>query len=281
MALPRQPQGCPSLQPRFTAQGGAVMRVETIGQATLYLGDCLEVMPTLAPVDHIISDPPYEASLHALKNGAARRIRTDNRPDLQGLDFDCIDAIREPFVKAAATLCDGWVMTFCTPEGVAKWADAINASPIKYKRACVWVKPDSTPQLNGQGPAQGSEMFVCAWAGKGHSRWNAGGKRGVYTHCVNGPDRNGEHPTEKPVSLMAEIITDFTNDGQTILDPFMGSGTTGIAAIQLGRKFIGIEKDPRYFDLACKRIAAAQSGARHFTRQYRDDRQAEIFGAAA
>lgn len=251
------------------------------GDAVLYHDDCLEVMRSLGAVDHVICDPPYEAMLHALKNGAARRIRTDGGPDLQGLNFDCIDEMREPFVLNVSSLCDGWVITFCTPEGVARWADAINASEMKYKRACVWVKPDSTPQLNGQGPAQGSEMIVCSWAGKGHSRWNAGGKRGVYTHCVNGPDRNGIHPTEKPVSLMAELISDFTNPGQTILDPFMGSGTTGIAALKLGRKFIGIEKNPAYFDLACKRIEASLSGARGFARQYQDERQIDIFGAAA
>ena len=258
-----------------------VSRVETIGRATLYQGDCLEIMPTLGAVDHVVCDPPYEALLHKLKNGLNGRIRTDGGPDLQGLDFDCIDAIREPFVKMVAPICKGWCITFCTPEGVARWADVINDSPMKYKRACVWVKPDCTPQLNGQGPAQGAENFVCTWAGEGHSRWNAGGKRGVYTHNTNSPERTGLHPTEKPVSLMAELLQDFTNPDQLICDPFMGSGTTGVAAVKMGRNFIGIEKDPRYFDLACKRIAAAQSGARGFTRQTSDERQADIFGATA
>lgn len=152
---------------------------------------------------------------------------------------------------------------------------------MKYKRACVWVKPDSTPQLNGQGPAQGAENFVCAWAGTGHAKWNAGGKRGVYTHLVNNPDRTGLHPTEKPVSLMAELLADFTNAGQTILDPFMGSGTTGVAAVRFGRKFIGIEQNKEYFDLACKRLAAAQSGANGFKRAKVDERQIDLLGAAA
>ena len=256
-------------------------RVEYIGRATLYLGDCLEVMRSLEPVDHIIGDPPYEATLHDSKNKLQTRLRSDGGPDLQGLDFDAIDSIREQVVLTAGQICKGWFLAFCTVEGTWPWSQAINASPMKYKRACAWVKPDSTPQLNGQGPAQGYECFVCAWAGTGPARWNAGGKRGVYTHLVNNPDRQGEHPTEKPVSLMAEILTDFTNEGQTILDPFMGSGTTGVAAVRMDRKFIGIEKDPRYFDIACARIAAAQSGARGFKRQAADERQADIFGAAA
>jgi site-specific DNA-methyltransferase (adenine-specific) len=221
----------------------------------LILGDCREVMPTLESVDHIISDPPYEASLHASKNSLRGRVRVDCGPDLKGLDFAPIDNIRQDIVDLSAPILMGWFIVFCTVEGVFKWAECINPSPMKYKRACIWVKPDSTPQLNGQGPAQGAECFVAAWGGRGHARWNAGGKRGVYTHCVNGPLRDGKHPTEKPTSLMCEILADFTLPSQTILDPFMGSGTTGVACVQLGRKFIGIELEPKYFDIACRRIS--------------------------
>jgi DNA modification methylase len=235
-------------------------RIETIGRATLYLGDCLEVMQTFEPVDHIVADPPYEASLHAAKAHMSN-LRKDGGPELQEIDFDCIDPIRDRYVKIAATLCSGWFIAFCTVEGARQWADCINTSAMKYKRACIWVKPDSTPQFNGQGPAQGAEVFVTAWAGTGHARWNAGGKRGVYRHLVNNPEREGTHPTEKPRRLMAEIIADFTNAGQTILDPFMGSGTTGVAAVQMGRDFIGIEREERYFDIACHRIEQAQRQA--------------------
>lgn len=234
-------------------------RVEHLAEGvTLYLGDCIEVLPTLGLVDHIISDPPYEASLHASKNNlSGRKHRNDGVAELKGLDFAPIDAIRVAFVDVAAAACTGWMIAFCTVEGVAKWADCINASPaIKYKRACVWVKPDSTPQLNGHGPAQGAECFVTAWAGKGHAAWNSGGKRGVYTHCVN-VGRQGEHPTEKPLPLMVEILRDFTLTADLVCDPFMGSGTTGIAAVKGGRRFVGIERDPKWFDLSCRRISAA------------------------
>lgn len=257
-----------------------MMEPVTIGNATLYCGDCLDVMAGLLPVDHIISDPPYEASLHAAKAHLSN-LRKDKGPELKEIDFESVDDIRAPFVAASSELCQGWFIAFCTVEGVWQWAEHINASPMKYKRACVWVKPDSTPQLNGQGPAQGAENFVCAWAGKGHAKWNAGGKRGVYTHLVNNPDRTGLHPTEKPVSLMAELLADFTNSGQTILDPFMGSGTTGVAAVRSGRKFIGIEQNEEYFDLACKRLAAAQSGAKGFKRTHVDERQIDLLGEAA
>lgn len=264
-------------------------RVEVIGNATLYLGDCLEVMPTLgdlsraladakadgmpwggmgperranylraATIDHIICDPPYEAFTHAAKASANRRIRTDGRVEIKPLDFECIDPIRDAVVQSSSDVCKGWFIAFCTPEGVRAWADSINASTMKYKRACVWVKPDSTPQLNGQGPAQGAENFVCAWAGSGYARWNGGGKRGVYTHLCNPPERTGLHPTEKPRRLMSEIVADFTCPGETILDPFMGSGTTGVAAVMADRRFVGIEQNAVYFDIACRRIEDAQ-----------------------
>ena len=232
-------------------------RKEVIGDCTLYLGDCLEVMPTLGRVDHVVCDPPYEESLHKSKNSLRGPVRVDNGPDLKGLDFDSIDNIRDQIVQSASEICAGWFIAFCTIEGVAKWADSINESSMKYKRGCLWIKPDSTPQLNGQGPAQGAECFVSAWNGQGHAKWNAGGKRGVYTHNTNQPDRTGLHPTEKPIPLMREILRDFTNQNEIILDPFMGSGTTGVACVKLGRKFIGIELDEKYFDIACKRIEEA------------------------
>lgn len=242
------------------------IRREVIGDAELYLGDCLEILPTLPAVDHIICDPPYEVDVHnSNKKNAAKLERYDGAKGFDLIDFESVELVRAPFVQAAAAKCRGWFIAFCTSEGVARWADVINAQPgLKYKRACVWVKPDSTPQLNGQGPAQGAEHFVCAWGGAGHSRWNAGGKRGVYTHPVNYPGRTGLHPTEKPVPLMVELLRDFTRAGQVICDPFMGSGTTGVACVETGRRFIGIEISEKYFDVACRRIEKAMRQERLF-----------------
>lgn len=235
--------------------------VENIGNATLYCGDCLEILPTLEAVDHVITDPPYEAIMHAAKAAANRRIRIDGRDEIKALDFACIDPIRDDVAKAVAKICGKWALIFCTPEGIGKWADAINVTTAKYKRACVWIKPDSMPQLNGQGPAMGAENFIAAWCGHGYASWNAGGKRGVYTHLTNPSDRHGEHPTEKPWRLIAELLTDFTKQNDLIADPFMGSGTTGVSCAKLGRRFLGIEKNEKWFDLACRRIDAAQKQA--------------------
>jgi site-specific DNA-methyltransferase (adenine-specific) len=245
-----------SAQYQNLAKNPSVKRVEVIANQTLILGDSLAILPTLGRFSHVISDPPYEASLHAAR-AHLLNLRKDDGPELKEIDFTAIDPIRDAVVSEAARVCDGWFIAFCTVEGVWKWAEAINASPMKYKRACVWIKPDCTPQLNGQGPAQGAECFVTAWAGKGHARWNAGGKRGVYRHTVNPPDRDGKHPTEKPWRLFVELLTDFTNRGDTILDPFMGSGTTLIACIKTGREGTGIEQDPVHFETACRRVDEA------------------------
>lgn len=231
------------------------IQTATVGAATLILGDALRVFPALGGVDHVISDPPYESVMHAAKAAASkRRLRIDGGPEIAALDFDGVDAIRQPVADMVAAECRGWALLFCSPEGVGRWADAINATPARYKRACVWVKPDSAPQFNGQGPAMGAENFVAVWCGRGFARWNAGGKRGVYTHQTNPRDRDGRHPTEKPWRLMAELVADFTAPGDVVCDPFMGSGSTGIACLRLGRRFIGIERDPRYFEVAVDRI---------------------------
>ena len=232
----------------------AIKKEVIIGDCRLILGDCLAVANELDIHNHVIFDGPYEASLHESKNKLRGPVRVDTGPDLKGLDFAPIDEIRGDVVSLYGKLTSGWFLSFCTVEGVWKWAEVINESQLKYKRACIWVKPDSTPQLNGQGPAQGAECFVTAWGGAGHAKWNAGGKRGVYRHCVNAPDRHGGHPNEKPWRLFAELLSDFTNPGETILDPFSGSGTTGVACIKTGRKFTGIEQSPKYFDVMCERI---------------------------
>lgn len=235
--------------------------------ATLHHGDCLAMMRAMAAegvtVSHIITDPPYEQEMHASKSAASKRHRDDRpmRHDggayLRELDFQPINAIRQEVCELAAQVCTGWLLAFCTAEGVAAWRDAIEAAGIRYKRACVWVKPDSAPQFNGQGPAMGAESIVAAWCGSGFSSWNGGGKRGVWTHLTNPPGSHGLHPTEKPLRLMRELLLDFTQPGDTVLDPFMGTGATGVACVREGRHFIGAELSEDYHAAAVLRIRDA------------------------
>ena len=239
------------------------MREEIIGSARLILGDCLEILPTLTGVNHIISDPPYEDELH---KAIGRIQRSDGQEMIQTLGFDGINASRADVAKAVVSASNGWVILFCLAEGVRAWRDDLQAAKAKYDTCLAWIKPDAMPRFNGQGAARGFECAVTAWCGKGYRSWNGGGKRGVFTYCVN-TDRQGEHPTEKPAPLMCELVSLYSNPGETICDPFAGSGTTGVACTKTGRNFVGIEQDPKWFDLACRRIEAAQ-------------RQSDLFVAA-
>lgn len=228
-------------------------RVEHLSDdVVLHLGDCLSVLPIVS-VDHVISDPPYEDDLHKAW-GAGRIRRNDGQKMVETLGFEGVDAGRSDIAAACVEASSGWVILFTLAEGVRAWRDDLQAAKAKWDTTCFWVKPDSSPRFNGQGPARAAECFVTCWAGTGYRRWNGGGKRGLYTHCVN-TGRQGEHPTEKPVPLMVEIVSDFTQPGETVCDPFMGSGTTGVACVRTGRGFIGIERDPKWFDLACRRIS--------------------------
>lgn len=235
---------------------GRVSRVEQIGDATLYLGDCREILSSIEDKGHFITDPPYEQRMQSLHADFKLR-RTDGGPQRKALTFDSVQDLRSPFLDEVARLCDGWLLAFCNVEGVGEWQAAILTRGLKFKTTCIWNKPDSTPKLNGQGPALSYECFTTTWCGKGHAKWNGGGRRGVFTHMTNNADRHGEHPTEKPLSLMRELVGLFSDPGHLICDPFMGSGTTGVACARLGRKFIGIEINPEYFDISCRRIERA------------------------
>lgn len=238
-----------------------------IGGAILHLCDCRDILP-IVRADHCITDPPYEEEAH----GAGRRLlgRTAELADARvreiesaPLDFGAMDADLRAHVCAwAAESVAGWFLAFCQAEAVAEWRKAMEAGGAKWRRAMVWVKPDSSPQLSGDRPAQGFESIALSWCGTGGSRWNGGGKRGVFTYGKHdaGQGHGGganEHPTQKPRLLMTELVSLFTSPGALVADPFMGSGTTGVAAIQLGRRFVGVERNPRYFEIACRRIEEA------------------------
>lgn len=244
-------------------------RVEHLAEGvTLHLGDCREILPALGRVDHVITDPPYEAEAHSAGRrllgslavrgaGSAERII-----DASPLPFAPLDSgARQDASRIFAACSDGWVLVFCQAEAVAAWRDSLASCGLAWRRAMVWIKPDGAPQLSGDRPAQGYESICAAWAGAGRSKWNGGGRRGVFTFCKHDPGSghggaSNVHPTQKPVALMGELIELFSDSGQTVLDPFMGSGTTGLAAVRLGRRFIGVERDPGFFDAACRRISA-------------------------
>jgi site-specific DNA-methyltransferase (adenine-specific) len=230
-----------------------------IGGATLYHGDCQDVVPLLNRVGVVLTDPPYEAEAHTKgrrllgkQTGGARTV------EYGALDFESItEAVRDLSSLQCANICDGWMLTFCQAEAVAAWRASHELGGAKYKRACVWLKPDGAPQFTGDRPGMGYESIVASWCGTGRSKWNGGGRHGVFTHAGRDSNNPKQHMTQKPLALMLELVQLFSNPQDVVLDPFMGSGTTGVAAVQSGRQFIGIERDERYFDIACRRIEQA------------------------
>lgn len=214
---------------------------------TIYLGDCQSVMHEIGTVDHVITDPPYSATTHA---GA----RTLKDLDVGLVTFDSIDEIElmTAFATAGA-IARRWIIA------TVDWRhmnalESVNAEEhafLRFVRFGVWVKPNGAPQFSGDRPATGWEAVAIMHSlNTGQMRWNGGGKHAVWTF----PRIVGEHPTEKPYKLARALVADFTEPGDLILDPFMGSGTTLRAAKDLGRRAIGIELNERYCEIAVERL---------------------------
>ena len=205
-----------------------------IGDATLYQADCAELLPTLGRFDAVITDPPYGMSFQSnFRIDKHLKIANDETADVACHVIDWA-------IKNA----DHSVYAF------GRW-DNLKDYP-KPKSLITWVKNNwSMGDLNHEHARQTEVAFF--YAGASHS-FPDGRPTDVISYARTA---NEFHPTEKPVGLMSSFIK-WTSG--SIIDPFMGSGTTGVASIQLGRKFTGIEREPKYFDIACRRIeqAAAQ-----------------------
>jgi site-specific DNA-methyltransferase (adenine-specific) len=209
---------------------------------TIYLGDCRQILAELPKVDLVLTDPPYEKEAHT----PMRRTRQTVE---QGIDsFMPFNMMDEELRQFICGLSCNWLLAFCQAEAVGKYQDLLGD---KYRRPMVWIKPDGAAQYTGDRPAMGYESIVCAWCNSGRSVWNGGGKRGVFVD--NCTDYLHLHPTQKPVGLLEKLIVLFGLGG-IILDPFMGSGTTLVAAKKLGRKAIGIEISERYCNIAIERL---------------------------
>jgi len=217
-----------------------VSEVVTIGDATLYLGDCLEILPTLPKVDAVVTDPPYGIS-HPCNYGERGRgalAACNDYPDVHDDD--------KPFDPSP------W-LALSVP--TLFWGGNHFADRLPFSGGwLVWDKerPDDLDQATCE----------LAW-----TNYVKGVRRIRY--LWNGMMRAGEkghnwHPTQKPIAVMEWALSLRWTPCGTILDPYMGSGTTGVACAQLGRKFIGIEIERKYFDIACERIDNAYRQQRLF-----------------
>lgn len=218
-------------------------RIECLAPGvTLHLGDCQEMLSRRDAVDCIITDPPYDKATHT---GARSRKSLSKSV----IDFDPVSTAQlAEYADSFCKVARRWVVMTCAWQHAA----ALERAAVPLVRLGVWVKPNAAPQFTGDRPGMGWEA-VAILHRPGRKRWNGGGHHAVW-RC---PVVRGGHPTQKPDRLLAEWVRLFSNPGETILDPFMGSGTTGVAAVRLGRRFTGYEIDRKYFDLACRRIEEA------------------------
>ena len=210
---------------------------EIIGAATLYLGDCLDILPTLPKVDAVITDPPFglgekmQGGTWGAKEGFKEMLTWDSAPP------EVDDLLLIAAHGRHAVMWGGNYFGLPPSRGWLVW-DKSNAVPTMADVELAWTNLDR--------PAK---RF-----------------RGTVGRVEFG------HPTQKPLDLMKWTIqqVDFFGLAKTVFDPFMGSGTTGVAAVQMGRKFIGIERESRYFDIAVRRIEQAQKQSDMFTHEVRD-----------
>jgi DNA modification methylase len=216
-------------------------RKEVIGDCVLWLGDCREVLAILGPVDAVVTDPPYGIGENAHR--VASRGKLAKTIDYGSFDWDVSTPDRDVIDAVVAK---------------ARHAIIFGGNYFHLPPSRCWLVWD---KLNGSNDFADCEL---AWTNLPKSvrriqfLWNGMLRREK--------DYTREHPTQKPVDVMKWCIEHIPEPCNTILDPFMGSGTTGVAAVKLGRRFIGIERDPRYFDTACRRIEAAYAQPDLFVR---------------
>jgi len=198
-------------------------RKETIGDCTLYLGDCLDILPTLDRVDAVVTDPPYGTGCAPRGGEKAGTLDLGGTPTLS---WDTLNTDWMRFIP-----CDVALAVFCHPAT----APVIGAAMVS-DGMLLYVKSNPSPL--------GTSVEACVTRGVNR-------KSPQHIEAYNA--FNGQkHPTQKPLKVMEFVIRRVT--AHTIIDPFMGSGTTGVACAKMGRSFIGIELDPDYFDIACQRI---------------------------
>jgi site-specific DNA-methyltransferase (adenine-specific)/modification methylase len=198
---------------------------------TLYCGDCLEILPHLGKVDAVVTDPPYGINLQPSKD------TNKGRQKFKGVAGDDVKFDPTPYLSYDDVIlwgCNNFCDRIPTHQGQWYFWDKVIRNGLKVRIAegeFAWHKRGTKPRA-----------FRHLWSG-------------AYRASESG--KKSQHPTQKPVALMEWCLSHV--GGTTILDPFMGSGTTGVACIKTGRKFIGIELDPAYCEIAKSRIEKALS----------------------
>lgn len=218
-------------------------RKEIIGNATLYLGDARDILPTLGKVDAVVTDPPYGIGEAAGKNASRTNMAVAKDYGDDSWDDEPITDDLIALVRAAG-----------------RWNIIFGGNYYACPPASCWLVWDKENGANDFADCELAWTNIPKAVRRIKFMWNG--------MLRAGGEMRGDHPTQKPIGVMRWAINQLPEPSRTILDPFMGSGTTGVAAMHMHRQFIGIEREPKYFAIACKRIDDAQ-------------RQGQLFGAAA
>jgi len=229
----------------------------------LRLGSCLDPATGLASladdsVDVTITDPPYEAEAHTMGRRQKGKATTPGGGDAfrevldSSLPFAAITAIERAEVAfQIARVTRHRAIVFCQAEAIGEWKRAFNEAGMPYRRSMPWTKPDAMPSLHGRWPGQSYEAIVLAMHPSAPA-CPVGGKSKRYE--FSRASGAAPHPTTKPLTLMRELVGDFSRPGDLVMDVFAGSGTTGLACHQLGRRFLGWELSPEYHAIATRRL---------------------------
>jgi site-specific DNA-methyltransferase (adenine-specific)/modification methylase len=203
-----------------------------IGNATLYLGDCAEILPTLGHFDAVVTDPPYGIGEAKGRNKTRGKLAVSK-------DYGDDDWDNEPVTKQAIDLM----------RNLSKWQIIFGGNYFELPPTKCWLIWDKE---NGATDFADAEL---AWTNLDKA---VRLKRYMWHGMLRAnKEPRGDHPTQKPVGIMEWVINHLPAETQTIIDPYMGSGTTGVACAKMGKLFVGIEREQKYFDVACKRIELA------------------------
>ncbi len=217
-----------------------------IGNATLYLGDCREILPTLPKVDVVVTDPPY-----GVEGGKGGQLR-----DYKKADYTAAFNDTPAYIRTVCAPIIGWCI---------KLADTVVLTP-GTRCLCSYPQPDDVGCFFALASTRiGKFGFQSCHPIFYYGRYKNAGKGAIATGILltESAEKNG-HPCPKPEKAWTWLVERSTEAESVVLDPFMGSGTTGVACMNLGRKFIGVEIEERYFNIACRRIEDAQRQQRMF-----------------
>lgn len=228
---------------------------------TLYCGDSTKILRSLKGTpDHIITDPPYARHCDVNQPGKMGKLR-DGIERVRNLGFDELSEELIASIAPQLARVRRWCLVYSDVESTHLWRNALVAAGMRYVRTGAWVRLGTTPQFSGDRPGVGFEaVTICHGSGNRQMHWNAGGKPALWSFPIAQRSDGGRpHTTPKPLSLIAEQVEQFTQEGDMIWDPFAGSGTTLVAARQQRRHALGIELCPEFCQIAIDRLTQIQT----------------------